>query len=104
MHVRLVAQLLPMAFKLGWSELAQGRMDALVHGHLVEKASELLFDSSIIPIFSFVYWLYWLLRASVRKIINFIFRHPVFLCLVVLILKIAGKCFKSLGFAFLMLR
>src|SRR5437667_12781041 len=36
-----------MAFKLGWSELAQGRMDALVHVHLVEKASELSFDSSI---------------------------------------------------------
>ncbi len=48
--------------------------------------------------------LYWLLRASVRKIINFVFRHPVFLCLMVLIFKVAGKCFKSFGFAFLMLR
>ncbi len=27
----------------------------LLHVHLVEKASEPLFDSSIIPIFSFVY-------------------------------------------------
>jgi len=54
-HVRLVALLLPVALKLGWRELAQGRMDALVLVHLVEKASELLFESSIIPIFSFVY-------------------------------------------------
>src|SRR5512142_700209 len=29
----------------------------LSHVHLVEKASELLFASSIIPICSFVYWL-----------------------------------------------
>jgi hypothetical protein len=50
-----VALLLPVALKLGWRELAQGRMDALVLVHLVEKASELLFESSIIPIFSFVY-------------------------------------------------
>jgi hypothetical protein len=47
--------LLPVALKLGWSELAHGRMEALVFVHLVEKASELLFESSIIPIFSFVY-------------------------------------------------
>jgi hypothetical protein len=58
MHVRLVALLLPMAFKLGWRELAQGRMDGLVLVHLVEKASELLFESSIIPIFCFVYELF----------------------------------------------
>jgi hypothetical protein len=50
-----VALLLPVALKLGWRELAQGRMDALVLVHLIEKASELLFESSIIPIFSFVY-------------------------------------------------
>jgi len=30
-------------------------MDVLVLVHLVKKASELLFESSIIPIFSFVY-------------------------------------------------
>jgi hypothetical protein len=30
-------------------------VDVLVFVHLAEKASELLFESSIIPIFSFVY-------------------------------------------------
>jgi hypothetical protein len=43
-----MALLLPVAFKLGWSERAQDKMNVLVPGHLVEKASELLFDSSII--------------------------------------------------------
>jgi len=55
MYVRLVALLLPVAVKLGWRELAQGRMDALGLVHLVEKASALLFESSIILIGSFVY-------------------------------------------------
>jgi hypothetical protein len=57
-HVRLVALLLPVALKPGWRELAHGRMDALVLVRLVEKASELLFESSIILIFSFVYELF----------------------------------------------
>jgi hypothetical protein len=62
-----VALLLPLAFKPGWRELAHGRMDALVLVRLVEKASELLFERSINPIFSFVYELFWKLAGSAKK-------------------------------------